>query len=496
MPAIAKSVMNNKNSRLQVSFHRAFARAKRSFVALGFLALFLPGLISAASAAPRGGATIPQSQQQIQLSFAPIVQRVSPAVVNIFASHKVAGQPASPLMNDPFFRQFFGGQLGGAPPRVENSLGSGVLVRNSGLIVTNYHVIKGAEDIKVVLADRREFDAKILRTDERADMALLKIESKTPLPFIELADSDNLEVGDLVLAIGNPYGVGQTVTNGIISALSRTASDGSDARYFIQTDAAINPGNSGGALVTLDGKLAGLNTMILSQSGGFVGIGFAIPANMVKTMLDSSGGKKVVRAWLGVSGQTVTNDIALSMNMSRPTGAIVTRVHPGGPAALAGIQVGDIIITVDRKEVEDYGGLRFRIATLGANQSVVISVRRKEQVQSFTVKLTAAPETPPRAPILLKGDQPLSGAVVANLSPAFAEEIGRPDDTSGIIVTEIKLGSNAATIGLQPGDIIVSVNGFSPKTTTELAQKLVDSTKQWQLIFRRGDQQLSLNIRM
>ncbi|MDI9409053.1 MAG: Do family serine endopeptidase, partial [Candidatus Pacebacteria bacterium] len=460
--------------RFAFSLRSLFGLSKQTGFGLRFvtLAIGLAGLTLGQSVSAQTvpkNQIVPQSQQQIQLSFAPIVHRVSPAVVNIFASHKVPGQAASPLMNDPFFRQFFGGQLGGMPPRVENSLGSGVLVRNSGLIVTNFHVIKGAEDIKVVLADRREFDARVLRTDERADMALLKIESKDALPFIELADSDNLEVGDLVLAIGNPYGVGQTVTNGIISALSRTASDGNDARYFIQTDAAINPGNSGGALVTLDGKLAGLNTMILSQSGGFVGIGFAIPANMVKTMLDAGGGTKVVRAWLGVSGQTVTNDIALSMNMSRPTGAIVTRVYPGGPAALAGIQVGDVITTIERKDIEDYGGLRFRIATLGATQTVVISVRRKGQVQSFTVKLTAAPEVPARAPILLKGDQPLAGAVVANLSPAFAEEIGRPDDNIGIIVTEIKNGSNAATIGVLPGDVIVSINGQSPKTNSELA---------------------------
>ena len=235
---------------------------------------------------------VPNSQAEIKLSFAPLVKKVAPAVVNIFTRKTVTQRSFSPLFDDPFFRRFFGGQLRKSPKsrkKVQNSLGSGVIVKSDGIVITNHHVIKGAEEITVVLSDRREFGAEIIVSDKRTDLAILKIrELNDELPFLALRDSDDLEVGDLVLAIGNPFGVGQTVTSGIVSALARTQVGINDLNFFIQTDAAINPGNSGGALVSLDGKLVGINSAIYSKGGGSVGIGFAIPTNMVRTVFNNN----------------------------------------------------------------------------------------------------------------------------------------------------------------------------------------------------------------
>ena len=280
-------------------------------------ALFLAGGAGRAAAED-----VPSSRAEIQLSFAPLVKQVAPAVVNIYTHTVVTQQqPLSPLFNDPFFRQFFGDDFFGKPvERDQNALGSGVLVRADGLVVTNVHVIKGAQEIKVVLSDGREFTAKPVTVDDQTDIALLKIDpAGAELPVLELADSDALEVGDLVLAIGNPFGVGQTVTSGIISALARTQRGINDYGFFIQTDAAINPGNSGGALVTLDGRLAGINTAIVTRTGGSVGIGFAIPANMVRTVIAAvDNGGQVVRPWIGATGQPVTAELAEGFGLAHP----------------------------------------------------------------------------------------------------------------------------------------------------------------------------------
>jgi serine protease Do len=291
---------------------------------------------------------VPSSRAQVQLSFAPIVKQSAPAVVNIYTK-KIVKQRISPLMNDPIFQQFFGNNpmLNLPRERVENALGSGVIVRSDGQIVTNYHVVEASDEITVVLADRREFTAKILYSDKRIDMALLKIEAAN-LPFLELADSDLAEVGDVVLAIGNPFGVGQTVTMGIVSALARTAVGISDLNFFIQTDAAINPGNSGGALVDINGRLLGINSAIFSKDGGSNGIGFAIPANMVRATLNSLAQTgRVVRPWLGLQGQAVTAEIASNLGLSRPTGVVITQIAKDGPAANAGLKVGDVIYAVE-----------------------------------------------------------------------------------------------------------------------------------------------------
>src|SRR3984885_4797896 len=305
---------------------------------------------------------VPATPVQIQLSFAPVVKRVAPAVVNVYATHVVENN--NPFLADPFFRQFFGGGI----PReqVERSLGSGVIVDSAGLIVTNYHVIADASEVKVALADKREFDADIVLKDQRSDLAVLRIKgAKERFPTLEFANSDELQVGDIVLAIGDPFGVGQTVTHGIVSAVARSQVGNGDYQFFIQTDAAINPGNSGGALVDMNGRLAGINSEIYSRSGGSEGIGFAIPANMVRVVVASaqSGGGAVQRPWLGAKLQLVTPDIADSLGLPRPIGALVASVVPDGPAAHAGLKTGDIVVSVDGTVIDDPNAFDYRFAT-------------------------------------------------------------------------------------------------------------------------------------
>src|SRR6201991_5144961 len=295
----------------------------------------------------------PASQAELRLSYAPIVQRVQPAVVNVYAAKVV--QNRNPLLEDPIFRRFFGFS-GNAPEQVQRSLGSGVMVDPSGLVVTNVHVIEGADQVKGSLSDKREFEAEIMLKDPRSDLAVLKLKDvHEKFPTLDFANSDQLMVGDVVLAIGNPFGVGQTVTHGIISALARTQGGFSDYQFFIQTDAAINPGNSRGALVDLHGRAVGINTAIFSRSGGSQGIGFAIPANMVRGVIASAqGGSSVVRRpWLGAKLQAVTAEIADGLGLKRPTGALVASITPKSPAARAGLKTGDLIVSVDAQPVDD-----------------------------------------------------------------------------------------------------------------------------------------------
>src|SRR5690349_112102 len=340
---------------------------------------------------------LPDSRQQITLSFAPLVKQTAPAVVNIY-TRRVVQQRVSPLFDDPFFQRFFGqsNPLGMPRERVERSLGSGVIVAADGLIVTNDHVVKDSDQITVVLADRREFEAKVVSTDSKTDLAILRIAPPKgeKLPFLALHDSDDLEVGDLVLAIGNPFGVGQTVTSGIVSALARTAVGVSDFNFFIQTDAAINPGNSGGALVSMDGRLIGINSAIYSRSGGSLGIGFAIPSNMVATVIAAERhGGKLVTPWIGAGGQAVTADMAASLAMERPVGVIISNVYRSGPADRAGLKVGDVITAINGHEVADAQALRFRLATQPIGSTAELSVMRKGEPLKLTLPLAGAPET-------------------------------------------------------------------------------------------------------
>ena len=355
----------------------------------------------------------PQSTEQIQLSFAPIVRKTAPAVVNVYAKSVVASREDK-FFDDPFFRRFFGGDgsFGRPRERVQNSLGSGVIVDPSGLIVTNNHVIANGTDIKVVLADRREFEARVLLKDERTDLAVLKIDVQDEaLPALALGDSDGLEVGDLVLAIGNPFGVGQTVTNGIVSALARTKVGVSDYQFFIQTDAAINPGNSGGALVNMSGELIGINTAIFSRGGGSIGIGFAIPANMVRTVVASaeSGNAAIKRPWLGVELQDVTADIATSLGMSRPEGTLIVGLHPDSPLTRAGLKRGDVILAIEGKPVENSQELGYRVATTPIGATTIVEYLRIGDRKETQVTMVAAPETVQRDDKVIEGHNPLAG---------------------------------------------------------------------------------------
>ncbi|HLI13281.1 MAG TPA: DegQ family serine endoprotease [Alphaproteobacteria bacterium] len=460
-------------------------------------ALLLAFVVVAAAGSPAFGKTVPLSREQITFSFAPVVKKVAPAVVNIY-TRTVVEQPTSPLFADPFFRRFFGeGFMGGVPQRrIQNSLGSGVIIGADGTIVTNYHVIKGADQITVVLPDRREFEAKVVGSDERADIAVLRIDSGgAKLPVLEFGDSDAVEVGDLVIAIGNPFGVGQTVTSGIISALARTTVGINDYDFFIQTDAAINPGNSGGPLVTMDGKLIGVNTAIYSQSGGSIGIGFAIPSNMVRMEVTSIlAGGRLVRPWLGAQGQTVTADIASSLGLQRPSGVLVNDIYKDSPAANAGLRPGDVILDIDNRPVDDAESLRYRIATKPLNTTAVLTVYRQGRQLHLPIALTAPPETVPRDTTKLGGDFPLSGAVVANLSPAVAEELGIDSFLRGVVVTSVRPGSPASRIGVKAGDVILRINGTNMKSVETLKEIIAKRAASWQLTFRRGDRTLNLVV--
>jgi serine protease Do len=439
---------------------------------------------------------IPANKQQIQLSFAPIVRKVAPAVVNIYTK-RVVQERVSPFFDDPFFRRFFGdGAPGGTRKRLENSLGSGVIVRSDGVIVTNHHVIKDADSITVVLHDRREFDAEILVNDERTDIAVLRINVRgEKLPYLEFGDADALEVGDLVLAIGNPFGIGQTVSMGIVSGLARTEVGITDFRSFIQTDAAINPGNSGGALVAMDGRLVGINTAIFSRSGGSVGIGFAVPSDMVSTIVKSAvSGKPLIRPWLSLRATEVTAEIASAMGLDRPGGVLVETVQPSGPADRAGLKRGDVIFEVDGRAVDDLQSLRFRLATRSIGDTVTMSVRRRGKVRRIPFALQAPPEIPPRDVTVLQGQHPLSGAKVLNLSPAVAAEVGMDESEVGVLAIDVARGSWASRIGLRPGDIILGVNGRKIGVVEDLKQATAHPSERWLLEIRRGNKTLRVEV--
>ena len=445
---------------------------------------------------PKALPVAPSSMGQVQLSFAPVVKRVVPAVVNVY-SRTVSQVQVNPFANDPFFSQFFGGGSPEMRQRVQQSLGSGVIVRADGIVLTNNHVVEGGTDIVVALSDKREFKAKVLLADPRTDLAVLKIDTHgEKLPVVAFADSDQVQVGDLVLAVGDPFGVGQTVTMGIVSALARTQISASDYQFFIQTDAAINPGNSGGALVTTDGRLAGINTAIVSRSGGNVGIGFAIPANLARRVVEGVEGgiasghtASVQLAWVGAGGQPVTSEIATSLGLARPGGVLIKDVYPGGPLAKAGIRSGDIVQSVDGASVDDMQSLNYRIATHRPGESVRMHVTTGKAGRDVIVALVLPPEDPPRDATTIAGRNPLTGARVENLSPATATELQADVMAHGVAIVSVKDGTIAGNYGYQPGDIVRNVNGNAVNRVGDLVRTL-NGANHWDLVIERGGRRL------
>ncbi|MCB1385998.1 MAG: DegQ family serine endoprotease [Nitratireductor sp.] len=442
---------------------------------------------------------VPRSAEEIKLTFAPLVRDVAHSVVNVFTA-KVVEVNRSPFSGDPFFERFFGRKFGesfGGPrrrERMQNSLGSGVIVSEDGIVLTNYHVIENADEVKVVLNDGADYDAEIILKDEKSDLAVLRIkDSKDTFDAIRIADSENVEVGDLVLAIGNPFGVGQTVTSGIVSAVARSRVGINDFDFFIQTDAAINPGNSGGALINMRGELIGINTAIYSRSGGSIGIGFAIPSNMARVVLRTveQGADVVTRPWIGVTTQEVTSEIAESLGMRRPGGVLVSSVYPDGPADRAGLKSGDVIIGINRKVLMNDDELGYRLDTIGIGgeaELVVVSGRDRRVV---SLRLEPAPETTPRRATKLDEEAVLGGATIANLSPAVAQEVGLPGSGKGVVVLGVEQYSRAAANGVQKGDMVREINGSEVESVDEVVKAVSrQSRRGWQVVLERGGRRI------
>jgi Do/DeqQ family serine protease len=425
----------------------------------------------------------PTSQGQMQLSFAPVAARAGPAVVNVYAQRVTRS-----MSRDPFFGRF-------SAPRVEQSLGSGVIVREDGIIVTNNHVVEGAQSLKIVMSDRREFDAELLLADARVDLAVLRINTNGErMPTLAFANTSDAQVGDLVLAIGNPFGLQQTVTSGIISALARTEVGVSDYAFFIQTDAAINRGNSGGALVDMNGSLVGVNTAIFSEGGGSNGIGFAIPSEMVRRVVESavSGGQTVVRPWLGARLQTVTQDIARSLGLPRPEGVLVGELYPRAAGERAGLRTGDVILSVAGAEIRDEAAVRYQFATQRPGTRVPLVVLRDGRRVTINANAEAPPGGAPEAR-QLTGNHPLGGATVVTLTPATAEASGLDPFADGVFIQALDRRGVAARIGFRPGDIIDALNG-TPISDAAQLDRLMGQSRSWVIGVERNGERRELRF--
>lgn len=420
----------------------------------------------------------PESMADVRMSFAPIVDRASPAVVNVYTSKVVQR-----TTGDPFFDRFFG-----VRSEPQTSLGSGVIVSPDGVIVTNNHVIENFSEIRIVFADRREFDAEVLLTDPKTDLAVLKIEDTDPLPFLEFANSDAAEVGDIVLAIGNPFGVGQTVTTGIVSALARTAVSISDYQFFIQTDAAINPGNSGGALVDVDGRLLGVNTAIYSRSGGSNGIGFAIPARLVQQVIATAmRGGELQRPWTGASTETVSSTLAQALKLDRPAGVIINDLYKDGPLEKAGLRAGDVIVDLNGKPIFDAATLRYRAGIEEPGTRGEIGYIRNGERRTGTVVFDLPPEKPARDEREISGANPLTGVTVANLSPRYNDEIGINPLLEGVVIVDTPARSFARQNGLRRGYRIVSLNQKEITSAAQLVRELDRASAPWTFVIDTGN---------
>jgi len=438
---------------------------------------------------------IPTNQMEIQLGFAPLVKQAAPAVVNIYAKRIVAAR-SSPFENDPFFRQFFGDR-GQTRTRVQNSLGSGVILSADGIVVTNYHVVGDATEIRVVLNDRREFDAQVMLSDQEADLAVLRLEGAEDMPFLALRDSSEVEVGELVLAIGNPFGVGQTVSSGIVSGLARSGAAVGNARgYFLQTDAAINPGNSGGALIDVNGRLIGVNTRILTRSGGSNGIGFAIPTNLVAEFMAQarSGNAIFQRPWAGMSGQLVDADMAESLGLDRPGGIVISELHPASSFLEAGLRPGDVVLEVGGEQVNTPAEMVFRMTVSGLGSKAQVTFSRSGEVQTAMVAMLAAPEKPGRDTRVLGDKSVLPGLTVSNVNAGVLAEFGLPLSATGVVVEDP--GPYGQRAGLRVGDILSTINGEAMETSKDVQGILNTRMKTLSLDVQRGLQRVRMRFRL
>ncbi|MFK7941251.1 MAG: trypsin-like peptidase domain-containing protein [Roseovarius sp.] len=436
---------------------------------------------------------VPSTQEQITLSFAPLVKQSAPAVVNIYAK-RIVNVRASPFAGDPFFDNLFR-DFGGPQQRVQNSLGSGVILSDDGIVVSNYHVVGEATDIRVVLNDRREFKGRVLLSDQDSDLAILQLENAPELPALQLRDSDSVEVGELVLAIGNPFGVGQTVSSGIVSGLARSGTAMGNARgYFIQTDAPINPGNSGGALVDINGHLIGINTSILSRSGGSNGIGFAIPAALVAQFVNQAqaGNTRFKRPWSGVTGQPVDADLTDVLGLDRPGGVILSDFHPASPLRAAGFIAGDVVTAVDGAPVNTPAEMLYRMTIAGLGGTATLTQVRGGAAQPLEVAMMPPPDDPPRATYVTQAHLP--GITLQLINPAVAAELGLPMNATGVVVADP--GDTGARAGLRRGDIVLGINRDTLHHPSEAEALLQAASGRLVLTLQRGPRRVTLRFRI
>jgi serine protease Do len=503
-----------ENSNLMQSPMKTTSLSARSRALLLALGLGVAGTVTWSATALNAGSPtvsvnvdpkpIPAIASGLGASYAPVVKKVAPSVVKVQVSEKaktVANPELPPFLNQPGFREFFGEQFGfGQPGRrgtfrqpPQQGLGSGVIVSSDGYVLTNSHVVKGADTIKVTFGDGRELTAKVVGADPQTDLAVIKVEAKD-LPAITFTDSDKVEVGDMVLAVGNPFGIGQTVTSGMVSGLGR-ATMGLAYEDFIQTDAAINPGNSGGALVDAQGRLVGVNTAILSRTGGFQGIGFAIPANLARNVMEQLvKNGKVVRGYMGVTLQEIDADLATHFDLPTRSGALVAEVVPDSPAEKAGLQQGDVITQFEGKPVKDSRHLKLAVANYAPGQKVSAEILRDGKKKNVDIEVAARPSERSLArgyggdgrdfgPDESEDTGTLNGVGVADLDPQTRREFDVPAKIRGALVTSVEPDSPAAAAGLQPGDVIQEINR-KPVSGADDAVRLTERTETKKTLLR------------